>query len=77
MTRGSCVIPRTINLFDGSHCLDIPLPVDDANTYLPNCIFSGVLRLTIELLNPVLAHKWRAPIIALRCHPNFSWIDGS
>lgn len=37
------------NLFDGPHSLDIPLPIADAKTYLPNSIFSGALRLTIEL----------------------------
>lgn len=37
------------NLFDGAHSLDIQLPVADAKNYLPNSIFSGALRLTIEL----------------------------
>jgi glycosyltransferase involved in cell wall biosynthesis len=39
----------TPNLFDGSHSLDIPLPVADAKTYLPNSEFSGALRFTLEL----------------------------
>lgn len=39
----------TETLFDGPHSLDIPLPVADAKNYLPNSLFSGALRFTIEL----------------------------
>ena len=37
------------NLFDGSHSLDIPLPVADGSTFLPGSLFSGAIRLTIDL----------------------------
>lgn len=37
------------NLFDGVHCLEIPIPVSDSSEYLPNCTFTASIRLNIEL----------------------------
>jgi glycosyltransferase involved in cell wall biosynthesis len=37
------------NLFEGSHSLDIPLPSDEKDAYLPGSKFQSTLRITIAL----------------------------
>ena len=37
------------NLFDGTHSLDIPIPISEADEYLPNCKFSATIRIDINL----------------------------